>query len=93
MEGLDGGMERETAVARLDAGVVEYRLDRRGEATVLVFHGGHMRAGLPLASIRGSGGLMILVRGDWWWAWRGQGWCAGLPSFPLVSGRALVAGG
>ncbi|GAA5009855.1 alpha/beta fold hydrolase [Actinopolymorpha pittospori] len=40
--------ERETAVARLDAGVVEYRLDRRGETSVLVFHGGHMRAGLPL---------------------------------------------
>ncbi|WP_345482985.1 alpha/beta fold hydrolase, partial [Actinopolymorpha pittospori] len=48
MEGLDGGVERETAVARLDAGVVEYRLERRGETSVLVFHGGHMRAGLPL---------------------------------------------
>lgn len=42
------GAERDTAVAQLDAGTVEYRLERRGDATVLVFHGGHMRAGLAL---------------------------------------------
>jgi pimeloyl-ACP methyl ester carboxylesterase len=30
----------------LDAGRVEYRLDRRGPACVLLCHGGHMRAGL-----------------------------------------------
>ncbi|MGH8836906.1 MAG: alpha/beta fold hydrolase [Actinomycetes bacterium] len=41
-------VERPTAVAPLRAGPVEYRLDRRGDDTVLVFHGGHMRASLPL---------------------------------------------
>jgi pimeloyl-ACP methyl ester carboxylesterase len=39
---------RATAVACLPAGQVEYRLDRRGEAVVVVFHGGHVRAGLAL---------------------------------------------
>jgi len=39
---------RPTAVACLPAGQVEYRLDRRGEAVVMVFHGGHVRAGLAL---------------------------------------------
>lgn len=37
-------MERAT----LSAGPVEYRLDRRGPRTVLMLHGGHMRAELPL---------------------------------------------
>src|SRR5947207_15950443 len=37
-----------TAVACLPAGQVVYRLDRRGEAVVMVFHGGHVRAGLAL---------------------------------------------
>jgi hypothetical protein len=41
-------LERPTTVARLDAGPVEYRLERRGHATVILFHGGHMRAGLAL---------------------------------------------
>jgi pimeloyl-ACP methyl ester carboxylesterase len=39
---------RPTAVANLPAGQVEYRLERRGDAAVLVCHGGHMRAGLAL---------------------------------------------
>ena len=39
---------RPTALAYLPAGSVEYRLDRRGEAVVLVFHGGHVRASLAL---------------------------------------------
>ncbi|WP_198543622.1 alpha/beta fold hydrolase [Pseudofrankia sp. BMG5.36] len=39
---------RPTAAACLPAGQVEYRLDRRGEAVVMVFHGGHVRAGLAL---------------------------------------------
>ncbi|HEX6232805.1 MAG TPA: alpha/beta hydrolase [Jiangellaceae bacterium] len=39
---------RPTAVADLDDGPVEYRLDQRGDATVVVFHGGHMNAGLAL---------------------------------------------
>lgn len=37
-----------TQVVRLDAGPVEYRLDRRDDATVVMLHGGHMRAGLAL---------------------------------------------
>ncbi|MFI7637411.1 alpha/beta fold hydrolase [Nonomuraea sp. NPDC049400] len=40
--------ERATDVARLPAGPVEYRLEGDGPRTVLVFHGGHARAGLPL---------------------------------------------
>lgn len=39
---------RPTAVARVPAGPVEYWLDRRGGAVVVVFHGGHVRAGLAL---------------------------------------------
>jgi pimeloyl-ACP methyl ester carboxylesterase len=39
---------RPTTVAQLDDGPVEYRLDQRGDATVVVFHGGHMHAGLVL---------------------------------------------
>jgi len=42
------GVERRTAVADLSRGVVEYRLERRGPRTVLMMHGGHMRASLPL---------------------------------------------
>jgi pimeloyl-ACP methyl ester carboxylesterase len=37
-----------TAMMDLDAGRVEYRLDRRGPACVLLLHGGHMYAGLAL---------------------------------------------
>ncbi len=39
---------RPTTVARLPVGQIEYRLDRRGRSVVLVFHGGHVRAGLAL---------------------------------------------
>ena len=39
---------RPTAVACLSFGQVEYRLERRGEAVVVVLHGGHVRAGLAL---------------------------------------------
>jgi pimeloyl-ACP methyl ester carboxylesterase len=41
-------VERPTVVARLQGGLIEYRLERRGAETILVFHGGHVRAGLPL---------------------------------------------
>ena len=41
-------VERPTTVAQLSGGPVEYRFEQRGDTTVLVFHGGHMRAGLPL---------------------------------------------
>ncbi|MFI0357441.1 alpha/beta fold hydrolase [Actinomadura sp. 9N407] len=40
--------ERPTQVMELAAGPVEYRLDERGSRTVLMLHGGHMRAGMPL---------------------------------------------
>jgi pimeloyl-ACP methyl ester carboxylesterase len=40
------GLEQPTSLAVLPDGQVEYRLDRRGETVVLIFHGGHMRAGL-----------------------------------------------
>ncbi len=40
--------ERPTTIVDLPAGPVEYRLERRGDAVVVVFHGGHMRAGLTL---------------------------------------------
>jgi pimeloyl-ACP methyl ester carboxylesterase len=42
------GSATATATIELDAGRVEYRLDRRGPAYVLICHGGHMRAGLAL---------------------------------------------
>jgi pimeloyl-ACP methyl ester carboxylesterase len=41
-------VERDTIIARLAAGVVEYRLDGEGPQVVVVFHGGHMRAGVAL---------------------------------------------
>ncbi len=40
--------ERSTRIARVRAGLVEYRFERRGEATIIVFHGGHVRAALPI---------------------------------------------
>ena len=45
---MDGRIVRPTEVARLGAGPVEYRLERRGPAAVVICHGGHMRAGLAL---------------------------------------------
>lgn len=39
---------RPTTMAYLPEGQVEYRLDRRGSAVVVIFHGGHVRAGLAL---------------------------------------------
>lgn len=54
--------EAVTAVAALDSGVVEYRLERRGEPAVVVFHGGHMRAGLNLGEEVFAGlGLTVLA--------------------------------
>ncbi len=41
-------VERPTTLVRLAGGLVEYRLEQRGEATVVVLHGGHQRAGLAL---------------------------------------------
>jgi pimeloyl-ACP methyl ester carboxylesterase len=42
------GVERHTTVVELDTGPIEYRLEQRSDATVVVLHGGHMRAGLAL---------------------------------------------
>ncbi len=53
---------RPTAIARLPAGQVEYRLDRRGDAVVVVFHGGHVRAGLALGEeVFAAAGCTILA--------------------------------
>ena len=53
---------RPTAVADLPAGQVEYRLDRRGETVVAVFHGGHVRAGLALGEdVFAAAGCTLLV--------------------------------
>jgi pimeloyl-ACP methyl ester carboxylesterase len=41
-------VERPTTMVQLRRGAVEYRFDKRGDDTVVVFHGGHARAGLPL---------------------------------------------
>jgi pimeloyl-ACP methyl ester carboxylesterase len=53
---------RPTAITCLPAGQVEYRLDRRGDAVVVVFHGGHVRAGLALGEeVFADAGCTILV--------------------------------
>ena len=57
-----GGVERPTEVARLSHGLMEYRLERRGPRTVLMMHGGHMRASLPLGEEAfAEAGFMILA--------------------------------
>jgi pimeloyl-ACP methyl ester carboxylesterase len=56
------GLVRPTVLACLASGQVEYRLDRRGEAVVLVFHGGHVRAGLAIGEEAfAAAGCTILV--------------------------------
>lgn len=53
---------RPTTIACLLAGQVEYRLDRRGDAVVVGFHGGHMRAGLALGEeVFAAAGCTALV--------------------------------
>ncbi|WP_026179471.1 alpha/beta fold hydrolase [Streptomyces hokutonensis] len=57
--GLD---EHPTVLAELAAGRVEYRFDRRGPDTVVVFYGGHMRAGLSLGEeVFAEAGCSVLV--------------------------------
>ncbi|GHE57176.1 putative hydrolase YcgS [Streptomyces capitiformicae] len=57
--GLD---EHPTQIAELADGPVEYRFDRRGPDTVVVFHGGHMRAGLSLGEeVFADAGCSVLV--------------------------------
>jgi pimeloyl-ACP methyl ester carboxylesterase len=51
-----------TAMIGLDAGRVEYRLDRRGPACVLLCHGGHVCAGLAVGEeLFAELGLTVLV--------------------------------
>ncbi|MEU3271135.1 alpha/beta hydrolase [Saccharomonospora sp. NPDC006951] len=56
------GIERPTTLAELPEGVVEYRHEQRDGATVLIFHGGHMRAGIPLGEdVFAEAGYSVLV--------------------------------
>ena len=49
-------------VTRLDAGPVEYRLEQRGDLSVVIFHGGHVRAGLALGEeVYAEAGYTLLV--------------------------------
>ncbi|WP_326825962.1 alpha/beta fold hydrolase [Streptosporangium sp. NBC_01756] len=55
-------LERETSTARLAAGAVEYRMEGEGPETVVIFHGGHMRAGLALGEeVFTTSGHRVLV--------------------------------
>ncbi|WP_328825949.1 hypothetical protein OHT77_00930 [Streptomyces sp. NBC_00252] len=40
--------ELPTGIAQLSRGLVEFRYEPRGPATVVIFYGGHLRAGLSL---------------------------------------------
>ncbi|MEV6542507.1 alpha/beta hydrolase [Streptomyces sp. NPDC051665] len=54
--------ELSTQVAQLRRGPVEFRYEPRGAATVVVFHGGHMRAGLTLGEeVFADGGCSVLA--------------------------------
>jgi len=54
--------EAPTTVTRLDAGLVEYRLEQRGGTCVVIFHGGHVRAGLALGeNVFAEAGYTMLV--------------------------------
>lgn len=56
------GLVRPTALDYLSPGQVEYRLERRGDAVVVVLHGGHVRAGLALGEeVFAAAGCTILV--------------------------------
>ncbi|MEV6769619.1 alpha/beta hydrolase [Nocardia sp. NPDC051030] len=46
-EDLMLNVERSTRLADLSGGPVEYRLEQHGPQTVMMLHGGHMRASLP----------------------------------------------
>jgi len=51
-----------TTVAQLDVGPVEYRWEQGGNATVVVFHGGHVRAGLAVGEdVFAEAGYTILA--------------------------------
>ncbi len=55
-------LERCITTAALDAGPIEYRWDRRDGPTVVIFHGGHMRAELVLGEdVFAEAGCSVLV--------------------------------
>ena len=55
-------LSRPTTVVSLPAGDVEYRLERREGGVVLVFHGGHVRAGLALGEeVFAASGYTVLA--------------------------------
>lgn len=55
-------VERPTEVIGLTRGTVEYRLEVRGPQVVLMLHGGHMRASLPLGEeVFAEAGCTILA--------------------------------
>lgn len=55
-------LERETSTTRLAAGAVEYRLEGDGPQTVVIFHGGHLRAGLALGEeVFTTSGYRVLI--------------------------------
>lgn len=54
--------ERDLILARVGAGTVEYRMHGDGPGTVLVFHGGHVRAELPLGEdVFTDAGFRVLI--------------------------------
>ncbi|MFC4116957.1 alpha/beta fold hydrolase [Nonomuraea zeae] len=54
--------ERDLALARVGAQTVEYRMHGDGPGTVLVFHGGHMRAQLALGEdVFTDAGMRVLI--------------------------------
>jgi pimeloyl-ACP methyl ester carboxylesterase len=59
-------MLRATEIATLRSGTIEYRYERRGAQTVLICHGGHLRAAIPLGES----------------AYEQQGWSVLTPSRP-----------
>lgn len=55
-------MSLRTEIAVLDAGPIEYRVERQEQRTVVVFHGGHMHAGVALGEKPFlDGGYSVLV--------------------------------
>lgn len=61
-DGPASATDRPTEVAEFAAGPVEYRWERHGDETMLVFHGGHLRAGIALGEdVYTSNGYSVLV--------------------------------
>jgi len=55
-------MLRPTEIVELRSGAVEYRYERRGPVTILICHGGHLRAAVPVGeSALALAGFSLLV--------------------------------